>query len=218
VAALCVLLLGIAIGYYLCLKCSVTQRVVSMSFNPQGKLVVAAKGGDLLKWKGVPGKIKFFPLNPCTNPNDVTGGTCTMKDSGIYPFSCESSGSNTCPDPVVGGGDDMAVSAEAAATSHLDPPYANPGPSTVYIYCNNGTAAATYPISGHVGEGFTLQLAGPGADFSATLPAGTCTGGNTLNSASPNCRIAPAAVSAPSYPITVQSCANPGTTALTVLP
>jgi hypothetical protein len=217
--ALCLVLLGIAIGFYLARNLP-KPKVIAMRFNPVGDLIVGAKAGDRLKWFNgtVPAPVQFkLGLNPCTNPGDPANGLCTMKDSGYYPFNCKASG---CKDPGVGGGDDTLIMQYGASGGHLDPPYADP--PTVYVYCDpaTSTAKADAVVTGKQGTAFTIQLAGANTDFTATFPAGTCDPGDILNTASPNCRIKPVVATSTNYTygITLTGCTNPGTSMLTELP
>jgi hypothetical protein len=218
---LCLLLVGIAIGFYLARNVLPPAKVTMMRFNPVGDMIVGAKAGDHLQWyNGTdPAPVQFkFGLNPCTNPGDPAHGTCTMKDSAVYPFNCAASG---CKDPGVGGGDETLQGTQfGPQSSHLDPPYADPGPSTVNVFCDQATstAKASAVVQGKQGTGFTIQVAGA-TDFTAMFPAGTCDPGDSLNGASPNCRIKPAVAADTnySYGITVTGCTNPGTATLTEL-
>lgn len=221
-AALCLVLLGIAIGLYLGRTVWRPQKVIVMRFNPVGDMIVGAEAGDHLKWfnGSVPAAVKFkYGLNPCTpNGGDPANGTCTMKDSAYYPFNCAANG---CKDPGVGGGNDTYQGTKAGpGGSHLDPPYADPGPATVNVYCDQATSAAKADatVQGKQGTGFTIQVAGA-TDFTATFPAGTCDPGDSLSNASPNCRIKPAVAMDTNYTygITVSGCTNPGNAMLTEL-
>jgi hypothetical protein len=220
---LLLLVVGICIGYYLASR---KPKVVVMRFDPAGQMIVGAKAGDQLQWfngDATPAAVQFEILNPCTNSNDPGNGTCTMKDSGVYPFKCALPG---CPDPGVGGGDDAVkgqVKKSITAAGHIDPPYAMP--STVYVYCDatskaqaSGVVTAQTPAPGQPGQAFTIQQAGPLTGFTATFPAGTCDPGDTLNPGSPNCRVKPTvAVNTYSYSITVTGCTNPGAGSLKVM-
>jgi hypothetical protein len=214
--ALCLVVLGIAIGFSLARKVWPPTKVIAMRFNPVGEMSVAAKAGDHLEWfnGGVHTGVTFkYGLSACTNAGDAAKGTCTMKDSSFYKFDCLASG---CQDPGVGGGDDTLQGTQfGTGGGHLPPPYADP--PTVTVYCDPATskASADAAVQGKQGTAFTIQVAGA-TDFTATFPAGTCDSGDTLNTGSPNCRIKPAvSVDTPyTYGITVQGCTNPGTATL----
>jgi hypothetical protein len=217
--ALCLLLLGIAIGFYLARKVWPPHKVIVMRFNPVGDMIVGARAGDQVEWFNgdVHTAVQFkFGLMPCTDNGGPPNGMCTMKDSAIYPFNCTASG---CKDPGLGGGDDTFRNPHGqVAGSHLDPPYASP--ATVNVYCDpsTNTAKADAVVQGKQGTAFTIQVAGA-PDFTATFPSGTCDPGDSLNGAGPNCRIKPtvAVDTNYAYGITVSGCTNPGSSTLTEL-
>jgi hypothetical protein len=221
--AVCLLLLGIAIGFLIAKNLSKTFVI---RFNALGDVTLGANKGDKIEWfyAGQPAPVKFgLGFQPCTNAADPANGTCVLKDSGSYPFKCTGAGAGVCHDPGVGGGDDTKSMGgkNLKGGGYLQPPYATP--DTVYVVCDaaTSTAKALSTVAGQKGQDFAIELAGPGTDFNATFAtAGTCAGGDTLNSGNPVCLIN-STVAQPTqvnYSITIGGCKNAGSSTLTVNP
>jgi hypothetical protein len=210
--AICFLILGIAIGYYIATHRPSSGQTIAMHFNEVGDMIVNGKAGDHLEFYGSPHQkipVTFkYNMKPC-RMGDPGSGTCTLKDNAVYVFNCTG-----CDDPGVGGGDYTVDGLVAAALVHLDPPYANP--KTANVYCDDGTSTAMADtVYGTQNDGFAMQLVGSTTDFTATFPSGTCLPSDTLtgaaNGPSPTCRIQPVVSADISYKIMVTGCAKPGT-------
>jgi hypothetical protein len=225
VFAICFLLLGIAIGFYLARKVWLPAKVIAMTFTPVGEMLVEANKGDRLEWFSGPSQpapvtVKFG-FKPCGPGSDPGQGTCTLTDSAIYHFNCAAA---VCQDPGWGGGNDtFQEKLRAQHVAAVNPPLAMPGPATVNVYCDpaTSTAKADATVTGHKGEAFTMLLNGPGNDFTATFTTNPCDVSNPLNGGNPNCRITPTVTTMPMdypYTLTVGGCMNPGSAKITEIP
>lgn len=217
VAGILVLLIGVAIGYYLGTQVWPPEKpkVVRMAFDPLGNLTVHAKQGTQVEWYTAnqphPVAVKFrFGQMPCTDPNGPANGKCTLKDNGTYLFNCIDP--KVCGDPGVGGGDDALPvrQTELTGSTYLQPPYATP--QEVNVYCDQSTnvSMADSPVHGPQGSAFFMNLVG--TSFTATFPAGVCDTSDPHNQNNPNCRITAAynpnnpQSNVYTYNITVDSC------------
>jgi hypothetical protein len=216
-AGLLVLLIGIAIGYYLGSQVWPAEKpkIIRIAFDPIGNLTVRAKKGTQLEWytaQNGPAGVKFkFGQMPCTNAGGPASGKCTMKDDGTYLYNCIDA--TVCSDPGVGGGDDAAPVLQTTgvgASDYLQPPYATPKQVNLYCDSSSNVSMADSPVHGKQGTAFFMNLVG--TTFTATFPAGVCDTADPHNPGNPNCRITAAynpnnpQSNVYTYNITVNSC------------
>jgi hypothetical protein len=223
--AICVLLIGIAIGFYLARRVWPPTNVIGIKFDGAGQMVVKAKKGDRLEWfdnygKHTPVEMELPVTPPCQPPTKIENGTCTLTDSALYYFKCKFS--ELCQDPAWGGGDDTLLNSDSAAASLLTPPLTTPA-HLVKVYCDASTSTATADptaiINGKKGDAFMMQPVGTGgfsADFGTNDPCDV----GPLNGSNQYCRITPTVTTNIVYPyqLKIDGCAKPGNGTITVTP
>lgn len=209
IVAICMLILGIAIGFLIASKRPHPQQI-GMAFSDVGDLFITPGYNDVIKWSHGSQQlgVKFkYNASPCVegNPTD----TCTVSAiKGLYFYDCKG-----CPDPGVGmGGDALENLAKSAGI--LPPPYANP--KGVKLYCDSGTAKASDPITAQPGQSFQFYPVG-GINFTVAFSANTCSPRDSLNNAASSCTVKQGAQSQPKYLIQIEGCGN-GAGSLTVNP
>jgi len=195
---LCVLIIGIGSGYWLGTK---QPKHIVQVFSSVGDLLLTPNPGDVLEWKKATVKFDNPQSTPCTEANPTS--QCTIKPGlkdGVYFYKCADLG---CEDPAVAMGTDTLENLSKGGISGiLPPPYADPkGPK---VQCDPTTKKATADdLKASKGDSFHYYPNGSVA-FTITFAAGTCTQGDTLTNANPDCTLAQGAtIPQPAYTIKI---------------
>ena len=196
----CVLIIGIGIGYWLGTHQPKKPQHIAQVFSPVGDLLLAPNPGDVLDWKNATVKFKNPQQTPCAEANPSS--QCTIKSglNGVYFYDCDSLG---CTDPAIGMGSDTNENfLKGGISGILPPPYADPkGPK---VQCDPTTKKATADdLKASKGDSFHYYPNGSVA-FTITFAPGTCMQGDTLTNAHSDCTLTQGAtIPQPAYTIQI---------------